>query len=395
MKQYVQHGWGKGDKINRGLTDGVVSGVILSPHDETTSDIGVYVSELAHRRTRPDILLDPQLYVSLIADAAEGKLPQYPYYRQNLGLRDFARVRNVQQIVRECVDFQRNLEVSHIVSPTIFAESFTDRSAQISLTLAQESIDYWQGLNDDRPLLISFVFSEFALAHSQQVSEFLDTISLLEADGFYLVVDRANSVYSQDFTPARLAQMMRMIYSLKRSRFQVVCGYSDFINVVYSAVNADAGATGWSQKHKRFNRGRFQPSAGGRRPRDRYSSSKLLNSIFLTELDACQDVQRLRAVKSDTNYDRCFDGSSYPSGISWSLEDGTLHHWASILQLLDRINQTTVRGRVDKLSEMITAALDLYRTLARLGVTFEPPNGPTHLESWAEAITTFLGEVRV
>jgi len=395
MKLYAQHGWGKAHKIDRGLDDRVVSGVILSPHDETPADMQTFVSELARRRPQPDLLLDPQLYVSLIAGAAEGKLPQYGYFRQNLGLRDFATVRNVQSIVRECIDFQRNLELSHILSPTICADSFTDRSAQISLTLAQESIDYWQGLRDNRPLLISVVFSELALAHSQQVSEFLDNISLFETDGFYLLVERNSAVYSQDFHPPRLAQIMRMIYALKRSRFEIVCGYSDFTNLLYAAVNADAGATGWSQKLKRFNRGRFQPSAGGRRPRDRYSSSRLINSIYLTELDACQDVQRLRAVKSDTAYDRCFDGNSYPSGISWSSEDGTLHHWASILQLLERVNRLNGRGRLDEVSQIISSGQNLYRTLTRLGVTFEPPNGSAHLDDWAEAIATLLAEVRI
>jgi len=396
MKLYAQHGWGKGEKVSRGLTDRVVTGVVLSPHDEIPTDMRSYVRELSRLPLRPALLFDPQLYVSLIRGAAEGKLPQYEYYRQNLGLRDFATLRSVQQLVRECIDFQRELELTHILSPTICAESFADRSAQVALTLAQEAVEYWQGISGDRrPLLVSFLFSEIALTNNEQVSEFLDTISLLEADGFYLVVDRNSPGYSQDFQPTRLAQMMRMIYSLKRSKFEVVCGYSDFVNFLFSAVNADAGATGWSQKLKRFNRGRFQPSAGGRRARDRYSSSKLINSIYLTELDACQDVQRLRAVKSETPYDRCFDGQSYPSGVSWPQEDSVLHHWASISQLLRKVTPTNVRERVNETSSIIVAAQSLYRNLARLGVTFEPPNSATHLENWADAITTLLGEIRL
>lgn len=386
---------GEAEKINRGLTDRVITGVILSPHDENPSDLRSYVEELSKQRLKPDLLFDPQLYVSLLRDANEGKLPQYEYFRQNLGLRDFANLRNVQPLVRESIDFQRNLELTDILSPTICAESFADRSAQIALTLAQESVDYWNGLTGDkRPLLISFLFTELALTNSEQVSEFLDAISLLEADGFYLVVDRNNPVYSQDFQPTQLGQMLRMIYALKRSRFEVVCGYSDFLNLIYGAVNADAGATGWSQKLRRFNRSRFQPSAGGRRPRDRYSSSNLLNSIYLTELDACQDVQKLKAVKSDTPYDRCFDGQSYPSGVSWSPEDSALQHWASISKLIDSLTGTSVKERLGQVSQKVSEAQTLYRSLAKLGVRFEPPNGQTHLENWAEAITNFLGEVR-
>lgn len=396
MKLYAQHGWGKGEKVDRGVDDRVIAGVVLSPHDEAPSDMSAYVAELSRGRFRPDLLFDPQLYVSVIRDANEGKLPQYDYYRPNSSLRDFATLRSVQLLVRKCIDFQRDLRLTHILSPTICAESFTDRSAQIALTLAQETLDYWTGISGERrPLLLSFVFSEFALAHSDQVSEFLDTISLLEADGFYFVVERNNPVYSQDFQSTRLAQMARMVYSLKRSRFDVICGYSDFLSLFYGSVGADAGATGWSQKLRRFNRARFQPSAGGRRARDRYSSSKLINSIYLTELDACQDAQKLRAVKSGTAYDRCFDGRSYPSGVSWSAEDRELHHWASISLLLANLTTTNVRDRLNILSLLVADAQTLYRDLARLGVSFEPPNGPSHLESWAEAIAMFLSEVRV
>jgi hypothetical protein len=395
VKLYAQHGWGKGEKIDRGLEDRVIEGVILSPHDEAPSDLAAYSQGLSARRPKPDVLFDPQLYVSLIRDANEGKLPQYAYYRQNLGLRDFATLRTVQQLVRNSIDFQRGLDLTHVLSPTICVESFTDRSAQVALSLAQEAIEYWRGITGDRRrLLISFVFSEIALTHGDHVSEFLDTISLLEADGFYFVVDRNSSGYSQDFQAVRLTQMLRIVYSLKRSRFEVVCGYSDFVNLLYGSVGADAGATGWSQKLRRFNRARFQPSAGGRRPRDRYSSSKLINSIYLTELDACQEVNKLRAVKSDTAYDRAFDGQSYPSGVSWSAENGMLHHWASISSLLAGVANGTTRDRTQSASRTITEAQTLYDSLARLGVRFEPPNGKTHLENWAEAMTTFLNDVR-
>jgi hypothetical protein len=394
LKLYAQHGWGKGEKVRRGISEDVLSGVVLSPHDESPSDLKSFVRELSELPQKPDLLFDPQFYVSLIHGANEGKLPQYDYYHQNLGLRDFATLRRVQEFVRECLDYQRELDLTHIVSPTICAENFTDRTAQVALTMAQESVDYWSSLgDDDRPLLVSFLFSELALSNSDQVSEFLDTISLIEAEGFYLIVDRNTPVYSQDFLPIRLVQMMKIIHSLRRSRFKVICGYSDFVDLVYSAANASAGATGWSQKLRRFNRSRFQPSAGGRRPRDRYSSSKLINSIYLTELDACQEVQKLRSVKSNTPYDRCFDGKSYPSGVSWSPEDSALQHWASISQLLLSVNGSNVRDRLNQVTQIVGTAEALYASLANEGVQFEPMNGPVHLENWREALTLFLSEV--
>lgn len=397
MKLYAQQGWGKGEKISRGLEANTLQGVILSPHDEEPLVLRAYAESLAARQPRPDVLFDPQIYVSLVPDANEGKLPQYDeYYRPDLRLRDLTGLRTVQRLVHGTLRYQRELPLTHAVSPTIIIEGFADRSAQVALSLAQESIEYWDSHPDgDQRLLISFVFAESALAHHEQVAEFLDTISLYEADGFYLVVDRNDAIYSQDFDAGRLAEMLRIVYSLRQSRFEVVVGYSDLVCALYSAVGASASATGWAQKLRKFNRTRFQPSGGGRQPRDRYSSAPLLNSIYLTELDACQDVRRLRAVLSNTPYDRIFDGRSYPSGMSWSAETSTLHHWATISSILGPLGRGSTRERTGTLERMIVDAGTLYNELARLGVRFEGRNGPSHLGNWSEGLEDFRRAVRV
>jgi hypothetical protein len=395
VKLYAQHGWGKGDKIDRALENGHIAGVILSPHDEHPSDLGNYVSRLAGFEPAPDVMIDPQLYVSLLNDPNEGKLPLYDYYRSNLGLRDFT-ARTVQSLVRAVIDFQRRMAVTHIISPTVIQEGFTHRSSQVAHSLAEESIEYWESItNDNRPLLVSAVFTESALMSHDQVAEWLDTISLYAAEGFYLVVERNTPLYSQGFDSDRMAELLKMIYSLARARFRVISGYSDFIGVNYAAVGAVASASGWSQKLRRFNRSRFLPSRGGRQPRDRYSAVPLLNSIFLAELDACQDAGRLRAVKSRTPYDAVFDGDTYPSGISWTPETSTLHHWASLARLYGSLARLATRDRLQRLSELITRAGSLYSDLARRGVTFEAPNGPAHLGDWADALGEFRRALRL
>lgn len=395
MRLFAQHGWGKTDKIDRGLETGHIDGVIIGPHDEDPDNLPTFVNQIAELPGDPDVMVDPQTYVSLLPNANEGKLPLYDYYHPNLSLRDFS-PRKVQRFVQEALDFQRGLQVSSIISPTIIQDSFTDRTSQIALSLAQESIEYWDGIaDDDRPLFVAFVFAESSLSSHNQVAEFLDTISLYDVPGFYLVIDRNDAVYSQDFQPSRLCEFLKMIYSLRRGRFEVICGYCDFLGILYTAVGAHACATGWSQKLRRFNRRRFLPSRGGRQPRDRYSSLPLINSIFMTELDACQEAGRLRAVKSNTPYDRVFDGHSMPSGVSWSTESATLHHWASLATAFQNVSGGTMRDRLQVLSQMVTQAQALYEDLATQGITFEVQNGPSHLRSWADALEAFRRDVRI
>ena len=395
MSLLAQHGWGKGEKIERALSSQDITGVILSPHDERRAEMTRYIAELVQSTHHPLVMIDPQVHVSLLQGANEGKLPEYPYYHRNLSLRDFS-ARNIQQFVRQALDFQRSLGVTHIVSPTIIQEGFSDRSSQVALSLAQESIDYWSGIQgDDRPLLISVVFSENALSTHDQVAEFLDTVSLYETGGFYLVADRNDTVYSQDFHPVRLSELLKIVYSLSRSQFQVICGYSDFLGHLYTAFGAAGTATGWTQKLRQFNSSKFVPSAGGRQPRDRYSSSPLLNSIFVTELDACQDAGRLPEVLSNTAYDSIFDGSTYPTGMSWSQGTASLHHWATLTILQRQLSGRQMRERLQIVDRTITRAQILYAELAGSGVTFEPQNGPNHLRSWADALASARASLRI
>ena len=43
----AQHGWGKSDKIERGINDGSINGVIMSPRDETPANLARFLANIA------------------------------------------------------------------------------------------------------------------------------------------------------------------------------------------------------------------------------------------------------------------------------------------------------------------------------------------------------------
>lgn len=391
MKLYVQHGYAKSDKIDRALEHGAVEGVILGPTNEKPESLRACVERFSLLTPRPDILIDPQLYVSLLSNPREGSLPLYDaYYESNLTIRDFTPKR-IAQLVKNVIDFQNSLPVTRIISPTIILDSFTNRSAQIAQFLAQSSMDYHSGLRGAPPLLLSFVFSETALASQSQVNEFLDTVTLFEAAGFYLVVARDTGQYHQILPWERMASWLLILYSLgRRNRFEVVCGYTDFLGLPAAAAGASAAATGWFNSLRQFGVKRFLPSAGGRPPKDRYSSGPLLNSIFLQELDNCYDVDLLGDVLSDTRYDRSLS-KGRPSSHDWPPDVSTLHHWATLKKLIKSIVGKNTKARVEELQSLIVEAELLYGRLNKKGVQFDPGTGSSHLREWSQAITTFRG----
>jgi hypothetical protein len=275
-------------------------------------------------------------------------------------------------------------------------ESFSDRSAQIAHFLSQAAMEYHSSLGSPPPLLLSYVFSEAALATRSDVAEFLDAVSLFTATGFYLVVARANNQYQQTFEPNRMSEWLMTIYSLaSRNRFEVVCGYTDFIGLTAAAAGASASATGWFNSLRQFNVNRFLPATGGRRPKERYSSAPLLNSIYLQELDNCYQVGRLQQVKTGTRFDRIFTQDGRPIEQDWPDDLSTLHHWATLSKIYERVPGTRVRERLAVVEEQVAAAQLLYADLRRRGVQFDPVTNGSHLPNWVDAITLFRNAARL
>jgi len=396
MKLYAQHGFGKGDKIDRGFEDELLDGVIIGPNNERPDSLSACVERYSQLDSNPDIMIDPQLYVSLVSNAKEGNLPLYDqYYVSDLTLRDFT-PRRIAEIVENTLDFQSRFPVTHLISPTILLESFTNRSAQIAHFLAQESVEYHDSLDDAPLLLLSYVFHENALGSHEQVTEFLDTVSLYTASGFYLVVIKPTGAqYHQMFPPERMAEWLLMIYSLSvRNRFQVVCGYTDFLSYPAAAAGATAGATGWFNTLRQFDIRRFQPSTGGRPAKERYSSAPLLNSVYLQELINCFDAGIIDRVLTRTPYDRVFR-QNRPDPSDWPPDISTLHHWATLKKLFERMNEKNSRERLQILEESITAAWDLYQALQRRDLHFDPTTGYGHLRDWAEGNRLFRSHAKL
>ena len=46
MTVLAQHGWGKSNKIERGIADGSIHGVIMSPRDESPAKLASFLSAI-------------------------------------------------------------------------------------------------------------------------------------------------------------------------------------------------------------------------------------------------------------------------------------------------------------------------------------------------------------
>lgn len=397
MGLLAQQGYGKSDKIETGIRDGSLDGVILSPRDMSPANLQSYIDDLRNEfGDAPEIMVDPQFFASVVPDATDRNLPDYPFYDSGLRRADFLSARAVSRYVRNAVDFQRELDVDFVLSPTIAFDNFSDVANQTALQLGAESAENKDRVSSDQQLLITFNLSEAALSDLDGINEFLDITTSWDIDGFYVVVEPQDTTYPATLGTDRLTNLMYMIYSwAELNELKVLLGYSDFTGLILRSAGAESQATGWFSGLRHFSRSRWQPSSGGRAPRPRYSSTPLLNSILkIPELSAAYQVGMVDDCLSDSIYDADFF-SQNPADVDWPMNIQCLHHWSTLSSLADDIVGNNVSSNLERLSQSINVAGSIYGRLLDAGVQFDRLSGPNHLASWSQAIDGFASMVRL
>lgn len=394
MTLLAQHGWGKSDKIDTGFGDGSINGLVVSPRDETPDNAADLIAKIADEQSGSVRFFDPQFHAGMVTPANDGKLPEYDYYLPNLTRRDFIGAAKIASYAADTLDYQYELQVSGLLSPTIEIVNFSDSSGQIALQLADASLTHHAGSGDDRPLLLSFLISETALADRDDLDAFLDAVTIMGADGFYLMFSRTASSHNAMIESERLAGMMYMAYILRVvNDLDVYCGYSDLVSLPLHAAGATGTACGWSGTLRRFTFNRFKPSKGGRAARPRYLSMPVLESILISELDQVYESDLVDEFRSDTDYDGDFS-TIPPYSVSWPPREAALHHWQALSARIAAIESLTVDAATSKLFDWIDSAETLRIEAERRGVEFEPPSG-RHLEQWRLGINQFREMVEI
>ena len=262
MTVLAQHGWGKTDKIRKGLANGSIEGVIMSPRDESPANLAAFLADIHTKHPDADRLVDPQLYAGTIWPVRDGKLTHYPHYGQHLSPTSFSPAA-IRTFVGNALSWQSQLAVSAVVSPSVMVDDLGSQWAQIAMMLAQETATQH---DRSKPLLISLVVGEDALRQRIPVDSWLDNLTQLDVDGFYLIVRRSET-YRQHYDPEVLASVLRVCYSLAElNQYRVFVGYTDMATLLLHAVGVTGTGAGWFASLRRSICDDFSQSLGGGRP---------------------------------------------------------------------------------------------------------------------------------
>ena len=396
MSILAQSGYGRGSKTEQGLNDGVIHGVIMSPRDERKDRLEQAVQDWGGSHPNALVMFDPQFYAASLNNPRDGHLSEFDYYDNNSGLgRTHFSGTRIQGYVRECLDYQHQTfgsNVAYLISPTIFFDAFRDSWSQIALNMAVESADYHSSLNSPQPLLLSLVISETAFQTIDAVEEFLDALTEIDAQGFYIIIRRNSASVQNAMESATFGRFMYFCHVLTTiNEYDVILGYSDWHSFLLEAAGVTHTATGWYQNLRQFSLARFQPSYGGRRPLKRYSSAPLLSCPLINpELQDIHLANLLSRVLSGSNHDAILQNGPTAGEANWTDEISCLAHWYSLNSLSQRLSALpTQSARIQEAERLMQNALTLYAQLGSQNVSFNPTTGPNHIREWQDSLQEF------
>jgi len=383
MSLYCQYGYGNGNKIEKGLSSNLISGVILSPRIKTPEGVKEYIQQL-HLNNNCNLYFDPQFYLCAALEVSEvnrGKLISYPFYEEDLTRKDFSNPANIRKYVKDVLAFEENLVVAALITPTIPVSDFNGREAQIAINMAYESIET---NSQNKPIYISLCVNDSAFKNSEAVQDFLDSITMLDVNGFYIIIDHTIPEEAS-FGIEALANLMGFLYTLSTvARYHLIIGYSYLLSLLLAVCGNIDFAFGWYKNLKIFSKSNFERRSGGRRARPRYLSDKLLSAILINP-----DAESLNRIGLKDLY---LSDSPYNDNLiknTWNDEINCLHEWYVFNNLLNQIasfNETSEKCKF--VFSLIGDAIQRYETINSKvpGVLI---GSPTNLSQWNQAINLF------
>jgi hypothetical protein len=395
MEILAQHGYGCGDRVTRGLDEGLIDGVIFGAKDIGVEKLKGKIAEVRSNHPNAKCLFDPQFYAAIVAGQNGARLGSlvgsdpYPYFEPRRR-RDLEREQVVIRDLQAVLEFQHNLDVTAAIAPSIvIPQSLNSAHAVIAKDFLRNARGVWDGLGGDKPLYATLAISSTALSDKSELEEFLEEITEIEArpEGFYLLLEKPDGAIPDSLTERNeLSRWMLVNHTLKLNGFELINGYTDLLAPYLGATGADAVASGWFNTLKSFSLKKFEPTESfARRPVPRYSSAALLKSIRHTELQNMRDLwpQILNDEPTDAYYDPEY-GSS-PEGAEEALQN-----WGCLKKLCEElISEGDVADSVNSCREALDYAGLLYAEFNQRGITLREKSSMQHVGTIRDELEFF------
>lgn len=393
MKLFAQHGYGPGDKIQNGITEGTIDGVIFCARYAKQERLEKDINGIRKISTKVEVLLDPEVYACFntnMPDAQLGQLNEWDYFRpqRRSQLEDTSAI---EDVLNNTFTTLIDLPLTSIIAPNIFIpRSFDSIEAVIAKNFIRRTMPAFKQTRDKRKVFATLAISRDALLKQAEFESFLNDITALDnpPDGFYVLIgggmteDRTDLTRSEIIHADVIAGWMLLNFTLNINGFKVINGYSDILTPLLGGVGGYAGATGWWTNLRMFTISKYIPTvSGGRQPTIRYLSNIILNRIKFSEREATA------ALMPEIN-NRLPHDSDYEAGEpARSVE--VLQTWEAIANLNDQLIVEDVNESLNRMEGAINRADATYARISSFGIPLDIETNREYVNALREGIRTF------
>lgn len=393
MKILAQDGSHAGDKMTNGYTSGEIQGAVMSVMSRRPENLIATIEKLQEDHPDMLLLLDNHVHASVYPDTDKhGHIPEYSLYYMNVTAFELQDNDTVQGIVDRVLDFQNNLGIGILTSPSLAMQEFNDANAQVCLKMYNGSIRYMaDNETGSKKLYLTLVFSEQALNQVHSMAQMLDKLCLLDVDGFYIVVQRQKTDMPMWSSSDTLAHLMYLVNTLHESDYEVVVGYTDLWGVLLSVVGADYIAAGWFQTLRQYCQNFYRSSRGGLGT-PLYVSEGLMSTLY-TNPDLRNIVNssaELGARVVDAHYGTALLRN--PGQAPWPADAYALQHWRATKNIVTQFG-SDINSNLDTLEGLLDSAQTLAAEIRAANVAIDERHDDRHLGVWKSAINKYKSGV--
>lgn len=368
MSFYLQMGYGKSDRIQRLSGYGKLSGAILSPADEDTSQLLV-TADLCRQYEVP-VLVDPQTHIYSLNPLGTGRKHSdngiaFKPLRWAMGPKD------INAIIAAIGQLNNHLGAVRWIAPTCIQNSFDSIWTPLSIQFASAAVEAWGG---DRTI-ITLAIDEAALSSWRAIQDWLDEITTLDAVGFYVIIHRANRNYPPNlWGEDRYVNLLRLVYRLSiLNEYEVIWGYSDLDGLIGLAAGATGMASGWHYSLRTASAQKWQPSGMAKQPAPRVTLSRLWAPLRASgEADRLLESATGEEVTSFVHSDFACNSQEEFENINRS--DAQMQYLQTVSSMARGIaKKGTVENRMTAVQNSLSRALRRYEELERERIILPAP----------------------
>lgn len=392
MRVFAQNGFGPADKLQRGLEEGKLDGVILSPRYCKPERMEQRIEEL--QSTGCFLALDPEFYATdFIAHPTPnlGALEDWSYFRRPRRP-ELISGSAVPDLIRDTLNVQTGLGLEQLIAPNVYIRQADSIDTAVALNFLN-NVKPIAGEIGAYPVYGTLAIHRDALLAGEGFRDILDGLTGLShpPDGYYLIVGSSEQQSTGKYIRSDLshaeviASWMYANYVLSLNGADVINGYCFLLSPLLGICGAGAAASGWSSGLRKFCIDRYvrEQGGGGKQPTVRYLSNPLMSHVRQTDLDAYSAVEPavLNGLDSDAIYEEREPTRTEEALQAWEALQATTEQAGS--------GEENLSDNLSVFQARIAEARTLWLTLRSAGFSQEIEPNLERLNAMDRAIDLF------